>query len=31
VRDAVVVAGVGIRRLTNRTVSLEQVFLDVGA
>lgn len=30
VRDAVVVAGVGIRRLTNRTVTLEQVFLAVG-
>jgi ABC-2 type transport system ATP-binding protein len=30
VRDAVVVAGVGIRRLTDRTVTLEQVFLAVG-
>jgi ABC-2 type transport system ATP-binding protein len=31
VRDSVVVAGVGIRRLTNRTVRLEDVFLEVGA
>ncbi len=31
IRDAVVVTGVGVRRLTNRTVSLEQVFLEVGA
>jgi len=30
VRDAVVVAGAGIRRLTSRTVTLEQVFLAVG-
>jgi len=30
-RDAVVGAGVGVRRLTNRTVSLEDVFLEVGA
>ena len=30
-RDAVVEAGVGIRRLTDRTVSLEDVFLEVGA
>ncbi len=30
-RDAVVDAGVGIRRLTDRTVSLEDVFLEVGA
>jgi ABC-2 type transport system ATP-binding protein len=31
VRDAVVVADCGIRRLTNRTVSLEDVFLAVDA
>jgi len=31
IRDAVVTAGVGVHRLTNRTVSLEQVFLEVGA
>ena len=31
VRDAVVDAGVGIRRLSDRTVSLEDVFLEVGA
>jgi ABC-2 type transport system ATP-binding protein len=30
-RDAVVAAGVGVRRLSNRTVSLEDVFLDLGA
>jgi ABC-2 type transport system ATP-binding protein len=30
-RDAVVEAGVGIRRLTDRTVRLEDVFLEVGA
>jgi ABC-2 type transport system ATP-binding protein len=29
-RDAVVEAGVGIRRLSDRTVSLEDVFLEVG-
>ena len=31
VRDAVVDADVGIRRLSDRTVSLEDVFLEVGA
>ncbi|MCU0310611.1 MAG: ABC transporter ATP-binding protein [Acidimicrobiales bacterium] len=31
VRDAVVEAGVGVRRLGDRTVSLEDVFLEVGA
>ncbi len=30
VRDAVAEAGVGIRRLSDRTVSLEDVFLEVG-
>jgi ABC-2 type transport system ATP-binding protein len=30
-RDAVIEAGVGIRRLTDRTVRLEDVFLEVGA
>ena len=30
-RDAVAEAGVGIRRLSDRTVSLEDVFLQVGA
>jgi ABC-2 type transport system ATP-binding protein len=30
-RDAVADAGVGIRRLSDRTVSLEDVFLEVGA
>ena len=30
VRDAVVTSGVGLRRLTDRTVSLEDVFLEVG-
>jgi len=30
-RDAVAEAGVGIRRLSDRTVSLEDVFLEVGA
>jgi ABC-2 type transport system ATP-binding protein len=30
VRDAVVATGCGLRRLTNRTVSLEDVFLEVG-
>jgi ABC-2 type transport system ATP-binding protein len=30
VRDAVVDAGAGIRRLSDRTVSLEDVFLEVG-
>ncbi len=30
-RDAVVSAGVGIRRLSDRTVSLEDVFLELGA
>jgi hypothetical protein len=31
VRDALVVSGVGVHRLTNRTVRLEDVFLEVGA
>ncbi|MCD9623717.1 ABC transporter ATP-binding protein [Rhabdothermincola salaria] len=31
VRDAVVAAGVGVRRLSDRTVRLEDVFLEVGA
>jgi ABC-2 type transport system ATP-binding protein len=31
IRDSLVTTGVGVRRLTNRTVSLEQVFLEVGA
>ena len=30
VRDALVATGCGVRRLTNRTVSLEDVFLEVG-
>jgi ABC-2 type transport system ATP-binding protein len=30
-RDAVVDAGVGLRRLSDRTLSLEDVFLEVGA
>ena len=30
VRDALVESGAGLRRLTNRTVSLEDVFLEVG-
>ena len=30
-RDAVVDAGVGLRRLSDRTASLEDVFLEVGA
>lgn len=30
-RDAVVEAGVGVRRLSDRTVRLEDVFLEVGA
>lgn len=30
VRDAVAATGAGLRRLTNRTVSLEDVFLEVG-
>ncbi len=30
VRDAVASTGAGLRRLTNRTVSLEDVFLEVG-
>ncbi len=30
-RDAVVEAGVGVRRMTDRTVRLEDVFLEVGA
>ena len=30
-RDAVVQAGVGVRRMTDRTVRLEDVFLEVGA
>ena len=30
-RDALVEAGVGVRRLTDRTVRLEDVFLEVGA
>ena len=29
VRDVLVVSGVGLRRLTNRTVRLEDVFLEV--
>ena len=29
VRDALVATGSGLRRLTNRTVSLEDVFLEV--
>jgi ABC-2 type transport system ATP-binding protein len=29
IRDAVAVTGVGLRRLTNRTVRLEEVFLEV--
>jgi ABC-2 type transport system ATP-binding protein len=31
VRDAVVATGVGVRRLTDRTVRLEDVFLEIGA
>jgi len=31
VRDAIADSGAGIRRLTDRTVSLEDVFLEVGA
>jgi ABC-2 type transport system ATP-binding protein len=31
VRDAVVVSGVGLRRLTDRTIRLQDVFLEVGA
>jgi hypothetical protein len=31
VRDAVADAGAGIRRLSDRTTSLEDVFLEVGA
>ena len=31
VRDALVVSGAGLRRLTNRTIRLEDVFLEVGA
>jgi ABC-2 type transport system ATP-binding protein len=31
VRDAVTTSGVGLRRLTNRTVRLEDVFLEVDA
>jgi len=31
VRDDLVASGAGLRRLTNRTVSLEDVFLEVGA
>lgn len=31
VRDAVVAAGVGVRRLNDRTVRLEDVFLELGA
>jgi ABC-2 type transport system ATP-binding protein len=31
VRDAVMTSGVGLRRLTNRTVRLEDVFLEVDA
>lgn len=31
VRDAVIASDIGIRRLTNRTVRLEDVFLEVGA
>ena len=30
VRDALVTTGCGVRRLTNRTLSLEDVFLEVG-
>jgi hypothetical protein len=30
VRDALAESGAGLRRLTNRTVSLEDVFLEVG-
>jgi ABC-2 type transport system ATP-binding protein len=30
VRDAIASSGAGLRRLTNRTVSLEDVFLEVG-
>jgi ABC-2 type transport system ATP-binding protein len=31
VRDAVVASGVGLRRLTDRTIRLQDVFLEVGA
>ncbi len=31
VRDAIADSGAGIRRLSDRTVSLEDVFLEVGA
>jgi hypothetical protein len=31
VRDAIAATGIGVRRLGRRTVSLEEVFLGVGA